>query len=101
MGMGRRVLHQVEFLAEDVSGDGYLEHILIEEENLMSKSKSNPKHTPLKPGEHAPVSGQYEIVGPRGGRTGIERTSTEGHPLPPTLQPGQGYVPVDPTKTKG
>lgn len=67
----------------------------------MSKSKSNPNRTPLKPGQPAPVSGQYEIVGPRGGRTGIERTSTEGHPLPPTLQSGQGYIPVDPTKTKG
>ena len=30
----------------------------------MSKSKSNPNHTPLKPGQPAPVSGQYEIVGP-------------------------------------
>ena len=27
-----------------------------------------------KPGEKADRSGQYEIVGPRGGRTGIERT---------------------------
>lgn len=53
---------------------------------------------PLKPGEAAPVSAQYEIVGPRGGHTGEERTSTQGHPLPPTPKPGQGYVPVDPTK---
>ena len=53
---------------------------------------------PLKPGTPAPISGQYEIVGPRGGRTGVERTSTQGHPLPPTREPGQGYVPVDPTR---
>ena len=55
----------------------------------------------LKPGEHAPRSGQYEIVGPRGGRTGIERTVVGGEPLPPTLQSGQRYILVDPTKTKG
>lgn len=53
---------------------------------------------PLKPGQPTPRSGQYEIVGPRGGRTGEERTSTEGNPLPPTPKPDQGYVLVDPTK---
>jgi hypothetical protein len=37
----------------------------------------------LKPGRPAPFSGQYEIVGPRGGRTGVERTVTKGEPLPP------------------
>lgn len=51
-----------------------------------------------RPGEDAPISGQYEIVGPRGGRTGEERTSTQGHTLPPTPKPGQRYVPVDPTR---
>jgi len=53
---------------------------------------------PIKPGTPAPISGQYAIVGPRGGRTGDERTSTQGHPLPPTPQSGQGYVAVDATK---
>jgi len=53
---------------------------------------------PLKPGQKAPVSGQVEIVGPRGGRTGEERTTVRGNPLPPTPKPGQGYVVVDPTK---
>jgi hypothetical protein len=52
----------------------------------------------LKPGQDAPLSGQYEIVGPRGGRTGEERTSIQGRPLPPTPRSGQGYVPVDPTR---
>lgn len=52
----------------------------------------------LKPGSNTPRSGQYEIVGPRGGHTGEERTSTRGNPLPPTPKPGQGYVLVDPTK---
>lgn len=59
------------------------------------------KQPTLKPGELAPQSGQYEIVGPRGGRTSIERTVVKGEPLPPTLQPGQRYIIVDPTKTKG
>jgi hypothetical protein len=59
------------------------------------------KQPVLKPGELAPQSGQYEIVGPRGGRTGIERTVVEGEPLPPPLQRGQRYILVDPTKTKG
>ena len=53
---------------------------------------------PLKPGEKAPRSGQYEIVGPRGGGTGKERTVVRGEPLPPTPQKGQGYKIVDPTK---
>lgn len=55
---------------------------------------------PQKPGTTADRSGQYEIVGPRGGRTGQERTVTRGEPLPPTPKPGQGYVIVDPTKNK-
>ncbi len=59
------------------------------------------KRKTYKPGEHAPQSGQYEIVGPRGGKTGGERTVVAGEPLPPTLQPGQRYILVDPTKTKG
>ena len=35
----------------------------------------------LKPGEKAPDSEQYEIMGPHGGRTGNERTVTSGEPL--------------------
>ena len=53
---------------------------------------------PLKPGTSAPRSGQYEQVGPRGGRTGEERTVTRGEHLPPTPKPGMGYMLVDPTK---
>ncbi len=52
----------------------------------------------LKPGEKAPASGQYEIVGPRGGHTGVERTVTKGEPLPPTPGQGQGYRIADRTK---
>jgi hypothetical protein len=54
-----------------------------------------------KPGEIAPHSGQYEITGPRGGRTREERTVTKGEPLPPTPEPGQRFLLVDPTKHKG
>lgn len=45
-----------------------------------------------KPGQRAPVSGEYEVLGPRGGDTGKERTAVQGKPLPPTAKPGQGYV---------
>lgn len=55
---------------------------------------------PLKPGEKAPLSGQYEIIGPRGGRTGEERTIVKREPLPPTPKPGQGYRVADPTRNK-
>ncbi|WP_444930460.1 YjzC family protein [Microbulbifer sp. SSSA002] len=51
-----------------------------------------------KPGQTAPASGQYGIVGPRGGNTGEERTVVRGEPLPPTPQAGQSYILVDPTK---
>ena len=51
-----------------------------------------------KPGEKAQKSGQYEIIGPRGGRTGVERTVTKGEPLPPPRKAGQKFQLVDPTK---
>lgn len=52
----------------------------------------------LKPGSTAPRSGQYAIVGTRGGDTGKERTVTKGEPMPPTPQSGQTYKMADPTK---
>jgi hypothetical protein len=52
----------------------------------------------LTPGSRAPVSAQYEIVGPRGGRTGEERTVVRGEPLPPTPSSGQTYRIADRTK---
>lgn len=36
-----------------------------------------------KPSQPAPESGQYLVVGPRGGQSGREITSTQGKPLPP------------------
>jgi len=54
----------------------------------------------FKPGEISPGSGQVKLVGPRGGKTGQERTITKGEPFPPTPKPGQKYVVVDSTKNK-
>ena len=63
-------------------------------------AKRNP---PLKkPGQIADESGQYEMVGPRGGDAGgMERTVTRGEPFPPTPKPGQKYRIVDKTNTSG
>ena len=58
------------------------------------------KKPTYKPGEKAPHSGQYEIVGPRGGKTGDERTVVRKEPLPPTPESGQRYILTDPTKHK-
>lgn len=55
---------------------------------------------PIKPGKKAPASGQYGIVGPRGGKTNIEVTAVKDKPMPPTPKAGQGYVMNDPTKNK-
>ena len=52
-----------------------------------------------KPGEKAPLSGQYQMVGPHG-RKGPERTIVEGEPFPPAQRKNQRYVLVDPIKTK-
>ncbi len=51
-----------------------------------------------KPGKIAQDSGQYPIEGPRGGKTGKERTVTKGEPFPPTLKRGQTYGTPDKTK---
>ena len=53
----------------------------------------------LKPGEKAPASGQYEQIGPRGGR-GKEVTVVRGEPLPPTPRPHMTYKIVDRTRNK-
>ena len=52
----------------------------------------------IKPGESAPSSGLYEIIGPRGGRTGVERTVVKNEPLPPTRRSGESYILVEKTK---
>jgi len=47
-----------------------------------------PKGTMHKPGQQAPESGQYGVVGPKGGKTGTEVTVSKGETLLPTPKPG-------------
>lgn len=54
----------------------------------------------FKPGQRPNHSGQYEVVGPKGGKTGLEVTAVAGKPLPATKKPGMGYDLVDKTKHK-
>ena len=54
----------------------------------------------LKPGQKAPASGQYGVVGPRGGKIDHEVTVVKGEPMPAPKKPGQTYVMNDPTKNK-
>jgi len=49
-----------------------------------------------KPGETAQYSGLYTMVGPRGGKTNVERTVVRGEPLPPTPKPNLRYVLSEP-----
>lgn len=55
------------------------------------------KQEPLKPGDSTPHSGKYQEVGPRGGLTDDSCVSVEGRPLPPTSEPGHGWILVDPS----
>jgi hypothetical protein len=52
----------------------------------------------LKPGQKVPVSGQYEIIGARGGHTGEEITGVRNKILPPTPKAGQKFKLADKTK---
>lgn len=52
----------------------------------------------LKSGQKVPISGQYEIIGKRGGKTGEEITGVKGKILPPTPKKGQTLKLADKTK---
>jgi hypothetical protein len=67
---------------------------LFEDEKMTSKKPEG-----LRPGTPAPVSGQYQKIGPRGGQ-GTEITAGQGKPLPPADGPGGSFRLVDPTKHK-
>jgi hypothetical protein len=54
----------------------------------------------LKPGAKAPASGQYEVIGPRGGNTGKEITMTKGEVIPPVGPPGSTVRITDRTHNK-
>ena len=60
------------------------------EKRSMNKTKG------LKPGEATPTSGQYQVIGPKGGK-GPEVTAVEGKTLPPAPK-GSTYNLVDKTK---
>jgi hypothetical protein len=53
----------------------------------------------LRPSQVAPASGQYQEVGPRGGK-GREVTTVKGERLPPSTKSGSTYNFVDPSKNK-
>ncbi|OQZ07408.1 MAG: hypothetical protein B6D36_00065 [Planctomycetes bacterium UTPLA1] len=57
------------------------------------------KKSGFKPGSETPRSGQYQEVGPRGGK-GREVTSVKGERLPPTTKAGSTYTLVDPSRNK-
>ncbi len=52
----------------------------------------------LKSGMEVPISGQYEVIGPRGGHTGQEITGVRGKILPPTPMKNATYMLADKTK---
>ncbi len=63
--------------------------------------KKNEAHMAqvYKPGEVCQVSGQYAMVWiATGTPVGHERTVVRGEVFPPTLNAGQGYILVDPTR---
>ena len=54
----------------------------------------------LKPGQKAPVSGQYGLLGPRGAPRGREATIVKNEPAPPTPSSGMTWKLADRTKHK-
>ena len=64
----------------------------------MQNGKAMARH--IKPGTPAPNSGQYGLIGPRGGDLNVEITAIQGKPLPPTPKPGQSYVLNDGTNNE-
>ena len=58
-----------------------------------------PSKGPLKPGSKAPASGQYQQIGPRGGK-GPEVTVSKGETMPPAPAKGTTYRLVDRTNNK-
>lgn len=46
----------------------------------------------FKPGMKSPFSGEVQIIGSRGGKTGHEVTVDRGEKFPPTPEPGQKYI---------
>jgi hypothetical protein len=78
----------------------------IESLQLLGKEESFPlieiamDRTPkVKLGQSAPFSGQYQEVGPHGGKK-KEVTLPKGHTAPPTHKKGSGFKLIDRTNNK-
>jgi len=75
-------------------------HKVADPQRLRSDNKERKSRMKtFKPGETAPASAQYEVLGPRGGKTGKEITLTKGRTFPPS-QEGSQYHLRDRTKNK-
>ena len=60
--------------------------------NYMSKSGKRRAPKTLKPGQKAPLSGIYEVIGPRGGSSGREIAVVRGQPLPPVPKSARSHM---------
>ena len=58
------------------------------------------KNNNIKPGQSVKTSGQYVVVGPRGGKSKTEVTLVQNKPAPPTPKPHSSFELVDKTKHK-
>ncbi len=74
--------------------------IRAKDSTIARATSSEQNRNLYKPGERTPQSGQYELFNHDAEGTGVEVTSTQGNPLPPTPEPNQLYKLVDPTKHK-
>ena len=72
----------------------------VDVDTLPDSSTKKREPVLYSPGQRTPQSGQYEVTNLKGEGTGVEVTSTQGNPLPPTPESHQLYKLVDPTKHK-
>ncbi len=97
MALNRRLYVQmIEPINESVTSAR--KELQVSYSNRVLVSNRN-RPTGLKPGSIAPRSGQYQQIGPRGGK-GKEVTAVKGEPLPPTPKKNIHYNFVEPIKNK-
>lgn len=65
----------------------------------VRKMSTKEKQT-VSPGNKVPKSGQYMLVGPRGGKKNHETALVKGKTVPPTPQQGQHWELTDATNNK-
>ena len=76
--------------AEEVDKDLAVNYILRSSGIIERAEKEVGMSMVYRPGEPAPVSGEFEVVGPRGGDTGKERTAVQGpKPCRPRRNPAK------------